>query len=91
MSTSLDHLILQASLAEAQRHPWQHTYPNGFPAAEQQLPPGPAQLEDAPSPELDLVAGPGLANAVGEYNCFLNVVIQCLWYCQEFRQQVGCA
>eukprot|EP00887_Chlorella_sp_A99_P005108 scaffold25.g5108.t1 len=28
---------------------------------------------------------PGLANAAGEYNCFLNVIIQCLWSCAVFR------
>ena len=31
----------------------------------------------------------GLRNETGEYNCFLNVIIQCLWRCAEFRQQVG--
>lgn len=30
----------------------------------------------------------GLRNEAGEYNCFLNVIIQCLWRCTEFRQQV---
>ena len=30
----------------------------------------------------------GLRNATGEYNCFLNVIIQCLWHCRMFRQQV---
>ena len=30
----------------------------------------------------------GLQNETGEYNCFLNVIIQCLWRCAEFRQQV---
>ena len=30
-----------------------------------------------------------LRNEIGEYNCFLNVIIQCLWRCAEFRQQVG--
>ena len=30
----------------------------------------------------------GLTNEAGEYNCFLNVIIQCLWHCSEFRQQV---
>lgn len=24
----------------------------------------------------------------GEYNCFLNVIIQCLWHCVAFRQQL---
>ena len=31
----------------------------------------------------------GLRNETGEYNCFLNVIIQCLWRCADFRQQVG--
>jgi hypothetical protein len=30
----------------------------------------------------------GLANQTGEYNCFLNVVVQCLWNCKAFTQQV---
>ena len=34
------------------------------------------------------LATPGLANELGEYNCFLNVVIQCLWHCSEFRAAV---
>ena len=29
--------------------------------------------------------GAGLRNATGEYNCFLNVIIQCLWHCSCFR------
>ena len=28
---------------------------------------------------------PGLRNLAGEYNCFLNVVLQCLWHCRPFR------
>ncbi|KAL4433821.1 hypothetical protein ABPG75_000262 [Micractinium tetrahymenae] len=34
------------------------------------------------------LALPGLRNALGEYNCFLNAVVQCLWRCAAFRQQV---
>ncbi|KAL4433818.1 hypothetical protein ABPG75_000259 [Micractinium tetrahymenae] len=34
------------------------------------------------------LALPGLRNVVGEYNCFLNAVVQCLWRCAAFRQQV---
>ena len=30
----------------------------------------------------------GLANATGEYNCFLNVVVQSLWHLPPFRQQL---
>ena len=26
--------------------------------------------------------------AAGEYNCFLNVIIQCLWHLGEFRHQL---
>lgn len=33
-----------------------------------------------------IAAAPGLRNATGEYNCFLNVVLQCLWHCLPFRQ-----
>ena len=29
----------------------------------------------------------GLRNETGEYNCFLNTIIQCLWRCADFRQQ----
>ena len=32
-----------------------------------------------------MVATPGLQNQIGEYNCFLNVVIQCLWHCTVFK------
>ena len=31
-------------------------------------------------------AGPGLQNLTGEYNCFLNVVVQCLWHCRAFHK-----
>ncbi|XP_042468478.1 uncharacterized protein LOC122051406 isoform X1 [Zingiber officinale] len=33
------------------------------------------------------VLGTGLRNAVGEYNCFLNVIIQSLWHLRRFRDQ----
>ncbi|KAF8378375.1 hypothetical protein HHK36_029714 [Tetracentron sinense] len=33
------------------------------------------------------VIGTGLKNEVGEYNCFLNVVIQSLWHLQRFRDE----
>ena len=50
--------------------------------------------EEAPSwqpPPADLssLITPGLRNETGEYNCFLNVIIQCLWRCADFRQQVS--
>lgn len=31
------------------------------------------------------VATPGLQNLTGEYNCFLNAIVQCLWHCAAFR------
>jgi hypothetical protein len=49
------------------------------------VPPGRA----ASLPSSSSVTAPGLANETGEYNCFLNVVVQCLWYCSEFRAQVA--
>ncbi|KAK9808996.1 hypothetical protein WJX72_007602 [[Myrmecia] bisecta] len=30
----------------------------------------------------------GLENATGEYNCFLNAIIQCLWHIPSFREQL---
>ncbi len=40
--------------------------------------------------ELGATAGvTGLSNEAGEFNCFVNVVIQCLWRCEGFRQQVS--
>lgn len=30
-------------------------------------------------------AAAGLQNQTGDYNCFLNVVVQCLWHCIAFR------
>ncbi|KAK9808861.1 hypothetical protein WJX72_005355 [[Myrmecia] bisecta] len=30
----------------------------------------------------------GLENAAGEYNCFLNAIIQCLWHIPSFRDQL---
>ena len=33
-------------------------------------------------------AAPGLQNETGEYNCFLNVIIQCLWHCRDFRERL---
>ncbi len=35
-----------------------------------------------------VVATPGLQNRIGEYNCFLNVIIQCLWQCGAFRTRL---
>ncbi|XP_042497713.1 uncharacterized protein LOC122076477 isoform X2 [Macadamia integrifolia] len=33
------------------------------------------------------VFGTGLKNEVGEYNCFLNVIIQSLWHLRRFRDE----
>ncbi|XP_015879540.3 uncharacterized protein LOC107415685 isoform X1 [Ziziphus jujuba] len=33
------------------------------------------------------VYGTGLKNEVGEYNCFLNVIIQSLWHIRRFRDE----
>ncbi|CAI9285304.1 unnamed protein product [Lactuca saligna] len=35
----------------------------------------------------DNVYGTGLKNEVGEYNCFLNVIIQSLWHLRRFREE----
>ena len=40
----------------------------------------------ADSSPTSLAAGPGLQNLTGEYNCFLNVVVQCLWHCRAFHK-----
>ncbi|PPS08609.1 hypothetical protein GOBAR_AA12046 [Gossypium barbadense] len=34
-----------------------------------------------------VVFGTGLQNEVGEYNCFLNVIIQSLWHLRRFRDE----
>ena len=39
--------------------------------------------------ELGPAVATGLSNEAGEYNCFLNVIIQCLWHCADFRQQAS--
>ncbi|XP_057952027.1 uncharacterized protein LOC131146434 [Malania oleifera] len=33
------------------------------------------------------IYGTGLKNEVGEYNCFLNVIIQSLWHLRQFRNE----
>ncbi|KAL4566551.1 hypothetical protein LXL04_030668 [Taraxacum kok-saghyz] len=35
----------------------------------------------------DNIYGTGLKNEVGEYNCFLNVIIQSLWHLRRFREE----
>lgn len=32
--------------------------------------------------------GKGLQNEIGQYNCFLNVVIQSLWHLRRFREEI---
>ena len=52
-----------------------------------------AQQTGPPQPQQQLaltgpgVGTPGLQNQIGEYNCFLNVVVQCLWHCREFKRR----
>lgn len=52
------------------------------------------EWEQFPQAAQPAAAGPpglsvaGLANATGEYNCFLNVVVQCLWNCLDFKQKL---
>ncbi|XP_015579618.1 uncharacterized protein LOC8258164 isoform X1 [Ricinus communis] len=41
-------------------------------------------IEDANGTD---VVGMGLQNDVGEYNCFLNVIIQSLWHLRRFREE----
>ena len=38
---------------------------------------------------LDGVKVTAMRNEAGEYNCFLNVIVQCMWQCVEFRRRVG--
>ncbi|KAL2482461.1 Ubiquitin carboxyl-terminal hydrolase-related protein [Forsythia ovata] len=33
------------------------------------------------------IYGPGLKNEIGEYNCFLNAIIQSLWHLRRFRDE----
>jgi hypothetical protein len=47
------------------------------------------QQNDAVPNSLASLGLTGLQNETGEYNCFLNVIVQCLWRCAEFRGQVG--
>jgi hypothetical protein len=46
---------------------------------------GAADLGSAAKRATPAVSAAGLANEAGEYNCFLNVVVQCLWSCKAFR------
>ena len=69
-----DNAILQASLTQARPPPAQWS----------QIAQSAAQREQQEQQAL-VVATPGLQNQIGEYNCFLNVVIQCLWHCTVFK------
>ena len=45
-----------------------------------------AQRVDAASEVAAAAPGEaGLQNETGDYNCFLNVVVQCLWHCAAFK------
>ena len=72
---------IAASLQESQR-PRSHT--SAF--AQHQTPGAAAAALVTGGDDLGLA---GLRNETGEYNCFLNTIIQCLWRCADFRQQVG--
>ena len=53
-------------------------------------PPTAGPVAAAAEPAADAPLGfTGLRNETGEYNCFLNVIVQCLWRCAEFRRMVG--
>ena len=65
----------QASLDELEALP-----PKRHPLGAAGAPPRPLEPGAAPAAE------PGLQNEAGEYNCFLNVVVQCLWHCAAFRE-----
>ena len=70
----MTHATLQASLTQARPPPAQWS----------QMAQSAAQREQQEQQAL-VVATPGLQNQIGEYNCFLNVVIQCLWHCTVFK------
>lgn len=81
-------------------HP-QHEQPSSFPPLMEQPygtgQPQQAAMQHAQQQLPEAAAGPGqgeltftgLQNETGEYNCFLNVILQCLWRCTDFRQLVG--
>ncbi len=80
---------IQASMASAaavatqqQAGAWQQVGRHGTQRPEQAAAGGAAEVGG----EVPLA---GMRNETGEYNCFINVIIQCLWRCAEFRQQVG--
>ncbi|KAL4450742.1 hypothetical protein ABPG77_001098 [Micractinium sp. CCAP 211/92] len=52
-------------------------------------PPAPEARAVSPAPAENGLGLAGLRNEAGEYNCFLNVIVQCLWRCADFRRQVA--
>lgn len=58
--------------------------------AQQHLGPHQQTAPASGRPAVSDVATPGLQNQTGEYNCFLNVIVQCLWHCHEFRKGLLC-
>lgn len=46
---------------------------------------GGSQVEEMPD---DAVMGTGLVNKSGDFNCFLNVIIQSLWHLEDFRREL---
>ncbi len=68
-------LMLQASLADDQSELKQAAYASEL-------------MRQGAEAGANGVSVVGLRNATGEYNCFLNVIIQCLWHCHDFRRQV---
>lgn len=79
--------VAQASLAEAEAGP-QRRHPLGLglrPAPLRAIPVGSGGCRDSTSD--GVAAGePALQNKAGEYNCFLNAVVQCLWHCTAFKE-----
>jgi len=64
--------------------PWQ-------PTASSYLPPPLAPAAPAPAAASAGGAGSGLANATGEYNCFLNSIVQSLFRVSAFRRHLSAA
>ena len=77
---------IQASLADAAAAAAAATRPRSTTRACALQPAGGPPTLVAGGDDLGLA---GLRNETGEYNCFLNTIIQCLWRCADFRQQVG--
>ena len=48
----------------------------------------PVGIRRSPAKRDGDAAAAGLANETGEYNCFLNAIIQCLWQCRAFRHNM---